>query len=317
MSDMRPAGGTVIVAGSINVDLIVGVRHLPTAGETVLGDRFVQQNGGKSANQAVAASRAGARVVMLGAVGDDDLGRSALDGLAAEGVDVSLCRRVHGEHTGLALIVVDDAGENQIAVAQGANARLDGSMIREQTTQLVPPRGAVCLLGFEVGDDAVLTAARWASGLGLRIILNPAPARPILDEVLDMRPLLTPNETEAAMLAGVSGPEAAARTLSERTGAPVIVSLGAEGTLLWTSGRSVRHPATPVTPVDTTGAGDALNGILAAELARGAGLEDALRWAMVGAALKTTRPGAQAGLPTREVIAAHMGAGHRMAEAGT
>lgn len=305
---MTEARETVIVAGSINVDLIVGVRHLPTAGETVLGDRFVQQNGGKSANQAVAASRAGANVVMLGAVGDDDLGRHALDGLSAEGVDVSLCPRLPGEHTGLALIVVDSSGENQIAVAQGANARLDGAIIRDQTAQLSPTPGAVCLLGFEVGDDAVLAAARWAVERGLRIVLNPAPARPILEEILAMGPILTPNETEAAMLAGVADPEAAAGVLSRWTGAPVVVSLGADGALLWRPEDVVRLPATPVTPVDTTGAGDALNGILAAELARGASLDEALRWAMVGAALKTTQPGAQAGLPTRAVIAAHLAA---------
>jgi ribokinase len=301
---MTAARHRVVVAGSINVDLIVGVRHLPTAGETVLGERFVQQNGGKSANQAVAASRAGAAVVMLGAVGDDHLGRSALDGLAAEGVDVSLCRQVPGEHTGLALIVVDAAGENQIAVAQGANARLDGAMIRGQTERLVVPPGAVCLIGFEVGDEAVLATARWAAGQGLRIVLNPAPARPIPDEVLALHPILTPNETEAAALAGDGDPEVAARILAERSGAPVIVSLGADGALLQDGRGTRRLPTIPVVPVDTTGAGDALNGILAAELAAGAELERALRWAVVGAALKTTQPGAQAGLPRREAIAA-------------
>jgi ribokinase len=245
---------------------------------------------------------------MLGAVGDDDLGRSALDGLSAEGVDVSLCPRLPGEHTGLALIVVDANGENQIAVAQGANARLDGAMVRGQTEQLAPPPGAVCLLGFEVGDAAVLAAAQWAVERGLRIVLNPAPARPIPAEILAAGPILTPNETEAAMLAGVADPEAAAGVLSRWTGAPVVVSLGADGALLWRPEGVVRLPATRVTPVDTTGAGDALNGILAAELARGASLEEALRWAMVGAALKTTQSGAQAGLPTRAVIAAHLAA---------
>jgi ribokinase len=305
---MTPGTGTVFVAGSINVDLIVGVPRLPTAGETVLGSRFVQQNGGKGANQAVAASRVGADVVMLGAVGEDGLGRSALEGLAAEGVDVSSCRRLKGEYTGLALIVVDAAGENQIAVASGANARLDAEMIWDQTAPLRPPAGSVCLVGFEVLDDAVLAAARWAAEHQLRIILNPAPARPIADEVLAMRPILTPNETEAEMLTGAADPEAAARILSSRTGAPVIVSLGADGALLWSDGRASRLVAAPVNPVDTTGAGDALNGILAAELARGAPLEEALRWAMVGAALKTTKAGAQAGLPTRAEIAARIAA---------
>ncbi len=304
--DMTAVGGMVIVAGSINVDLIVGVARLPTAGETVLGDRFIQQNGGKSANQAVAASRVGATVVMLGAVGGDDLGRSALEGLASEGVDVSSCRRLADEHTGLALIVVDAVGENQIAVAQGANMRLDAAMIRGQTAELRPAPGAVCLLGFEVPDDAVLAAARWAVGQGLRLIVNPAPARPLLDELLTLAPILTPNESEAELLTGSADPEAAAGILSAWTGAPVIVSLGAEGAVLSSGGQATRLPATKVTPVDTTGAGDALNGILAAELARGAPLEAALRWAMVGAALKTTRAGAQTGLPSRAAIAAHL-----------
>jgi ribokinase len=303
---MTEARGTVIVVGSINVDLIVGVSHLPGAGETVLGDRFVQQNGGKGANQAVAASRVGARVVMLGAVGGDELGRSALAGLALEGVDVSPCRRLADEHTGLALIVVDAAGENQIAVAQGANLRLDASMIRGQTEELHTPRGAVCLLGFEVTDDAVLAAARWAVQSGLRLIVNPAPARPLLDELLTLAPILTPNEGEAEHLTGSADPDTAAAILYERTKAPVIVSLGAQGAVLCTGGAATRLPATPVTPVDTTGAGDALNGILAAELARGAPLEEAVRWAMVGAALKTTKAGAQAGLPTRAEIAAYL-----------
>jgi len=296
----------VVVAGSINVDLIVGVPRLPGAGETVHGDRFVQQNGGKSANQAVAASKVGASVMMLGAVGSDDLGRSALAGLREAGVDVSSCRVVEGEYTGLALIIVDAAAENQIAVAPGANARLDAAMIEAEVAELEPTPETVCLLGFEVHDDAVLAAARWASSKGLRIILNPAPARPVLDELYALGPILTPNETEAEMLTGEPDPAIAARILSGRSGAPVIVTLGADGALLWADGAAERLPALRVEPVDTTGAGDALNGILAAELVGGAGLREALRWAMVGAALKTTKAGAQAGLPKREVIAEHV-----------
>ena len=303
MTDTRP---TVVVAGSINVDLIVGVPHLPAPGETILGDRFVQQNGGKSANQAVAASRVGAAVSMLGAVGNDDLGRSALAGLQEAGVDVSACRVIDGEHTGLALIIVDAAAENQIAVAQGANARLDAAMIEAEVAGLRPAPGAACLLGFEVGDDAVLAAARWASRQGLRLILNPAPARPVPHELYALGPILTPNETEAEMLTGKRDPQSAAQELARRSGAAVIVTLGAEGALLWADGRSERLPAMQVEPVDTTGSGDALNGILAAELAAGADLREALRWAIVGASLKTTKAGAQAGLPSREAIASHL-----------
>jgi ribokinase len=306
LMSMSDTNAAVIVAGSINVDLIVGVPVLPGAGETVLGSRFIQQNGGKSANQAVAAARVGAAVTMLGAVGGDDLGRSALAGLAEAGVDVRACRVVEDTYTGLALIVVDDAGENQIAVASGANGRLDGPMIEAEVAQLWPEVGTVCLLGFEVYDEAVLAAARWAAARALRIVLNPAPARPILEELLDFHPILTPNQTEAEMLTGEADPEAAARALSARSGAPVIVTLGAEGALLLDETGLERLPALPVEPVDTTGAGDALNGILAAELARGAELREALRWAMVGAALKTTKAGAQAGLPTREDIARHL-----------
>ncbi len=306
LTTMSDSGATVVVAGSINVDLIVGVPTLPQAGETVLGERFVQQNGGKSANQAVAAARVGAAVTMLGAVGEDELGRSALAGLQAAGVDINACRTVGDTHTGLALIVVDEAGENQIAVASGANARLDASMIEAQTASLRPPAQAVCLLGFEVPDEAVVAVARWAAGRQLRIIVNPAPARVLLDELLDLGPILTPNESEAVALSGQPDARTAARVLSERTGAPVIITLGAEGALLHQDGAVEHLPATPVEPVDTTGAGDALNGILAAELARGAELREALRWAMVGAALKTTQAGAQAGLPDREAIAARV-----------
>jgi ribokinase len=298
--------GTVVVVGSINVDLIVRVPSLPGAGQTVLGSHFIQQNGGKSANQAVAAARVGAAVTMLGAVGNDDLGRAALDGLAGGGVDVARCRVLDEVHTGLALIVVDDAGENQIAVASGANARLDAPMIESQVGGLEPDPGAVCLIGFEVGDGAVGAAARWAASRGLRVIVNPAPARTLRDELLACGPILTPNETEAVDLSGTSGAEAAAAALAGRTGAPVVVTLGADGALLLDGGASERLPATRVRVVDTTGAGDALNGIMAAELARGATLREALRWAMVGAALKTTRAGAQDGLPTRAAIAEHM-----------
>jgi ribokinase len=306
MMAKNDTSSTVIVAGSINIDLIVGVPSLPQAGETVLGDHFVQQGGGKSANQAVAAARVGASVAMLGAVGRDDFGRSALDGLEASGVDISACRVVGDAHTGLALIVVDAGGENQIAVASGANTRLDAAMVRAEIALLRPSPGAVCLLGLEVRDDAVVAAARWAAEHGLRIIVNPAPARALLDELVALHPILTPNRAEAEVLSGELRPESAARALAARTAAPVIVTLGADGALLHTEGKAEHLPALTVDAVDTIGAGDALNGILAAELAGGACLREALRWAMTGAALQTTTSGAQAGLPTRAAIAAHV-----------
>ena len=160
---------------------------------------------------------------------------------------------------------------------------------------------------LEIPLEAVIEAARIAAQAGVRVVLDPAPARELPDELLRNVSLLTQNETEAEMLSGERGAEAAARTLSRRTGAAVIVTLGGDGALLHEGDEAIRLPALRVEPVDTTGAGDALNGILAAELARGAGLQEALRWAMTGASLKTTVAGAQAGLPDRAAIAASLG----------
>lgn len=294
----------VVVVGSVNVDLIVRVARLPGPGETVLGGRFSEQDGGKGANQASAAGRVGAAVAMVAAVGRDAYGGRALDTLAADGVDVSACLRLDDASTGIALIVVDDAAENQIAVASGANARLDGAMVRTALEELDPQPGSVMLLGFEVGDEAVVAGAAVASQRGMEVILNPAPARDIPAVVLAARPILTPNAVEAGWLAGDADVARAAATLATRSGAPVVISRGADGVLLHDAGTVEFLPAMSVEPVDTTGAGDALNGILAAELARGASLRDALRWAMAGAALQVTSPGARAGLPTRPAIAA-------------
>jgi ribokinase len=299
----------VIVVGSVNVDLIVQVARLPGPGETVLGGRFTEQDGGKGANQATAAARVGAATAMVAAVGNDKLGERALGNLAAEGVDVSACSRLEGEATGVALIVVDESAENQIAVASGANARLDGAMVRAALQRLDPAAGAVVLLGFEVGDEAVIAAAQEADRRGLRTILNPAPAREIPAPVLALSPILTPNAVEAALLTAEDDPTRAAAILAARVRAPVVISRGAAGVLLHDGAAAEHLAATPVEPVDTTGAGDALNGILAAELARGADLRIALRWAMTGAALQVTRPGARDGLPTRDAIAARLTAG--------
>jgi ribokinase len=176
----------VVVVGSINVDLVVVVASLPAAGETVAGGRFARHGGGKSANQAVAAARLGAAVSFVGAVGDDEMGSAALDELASEGIDVSAVSRLP-EPTGVALIVVDAAGENQIAVASGANAAL-------VVESLDLSGDGVLLLGHEVSAAVVSTAARAAAEAGWPVVLNPAPARPLVDVPLAV---LTPNASEA------------------------------------------------------------------------------------------------------------------------
>jgi ribokinase len=286
----------VVVVGSINADLVVVTERLPAPGETVSGGRFARHGGGKSANQAVAAARLGAEVALIGAVGEDELGAAAVAELEAEGVDVSGVTRV-ADATGVALIVVDAAGENQIAIAAGAN----GALGAEHAPAL--DGDGVLLLGFEVGDAAVSAAAQAAAAAGWTVILNPAPPREIPAAVLAARPLLTPNAHEAARLTGADDPEAAARALRERTGAPVLVTLGADGVLVL-DGAAERIPAPRVDVVDTTGAGDTFNGALAAELAAGRRLGEAARFAVAAAALSTTGEGARGGMPRREEVAA-------------
>ena len=295
----------VVVVGSINVDLVVAVERLPAAGETVAGGRFAQHGGGKSANQAVAAARLGASVALVGAVGEDAMGDDAIAALEAEGIDVSGVARLDAP-TGVALIVVDAAGENQIAVASGANAALDPDHVNAELARLLgtappafPSRGIV-LLGHEVSPAVVAAAASAAHAAGWPVVLNPAPARALPDAALAV---LTPNTSEAAQLTGSDDPEAAARALADRTGAAVLITLGADGALLLEpDGEPVRLPATRVDVVDTTGAGDTVNGALAAELAAGRSLVDAARFALRAAALSTTAPGARGGMPRRAEV---------------
>jgi ribokinase len=294
----------VVVVGSVNADLVVAVRALPAAGETVAGGRFARHGGGKGANQAVAAARLGARVALVGAVGDDDMGSEALRELAAEGIDVAAVARLERAPTGVALIVVDAHGENQIAVASGANAELAAETVRSALGRLLARAPGVVLLGHEVPEEAVIAGAEAAAEAGWSVVLNPAPARALDERVLAARPLLTPNAAEAAQLAGEADPETAARVLQARTRAPVLVTLGGDGALLLVSGESRRLPAPAVEAVDTTGAGDTVNGALAAELAAGRPLEEAIRFALAAAALSTRAEGARGGMPRRADVEA-------------
>jgi ribokinase len=289
--------GAVVVVGSVNADLVVTVRELPQAGETVTGGTFARHGGGKGANQAVAAARAGARVSWVGAVGADDLGDEALRELQAEGVDVAAALRLDDVATGVAVIVVDERGENQIAVASGANAALTGKAVEAALSPLLTASGVV-LLGHEVPPEAVAAGAASARAAGWQAILNPAPARDLIDGLDSV--ILTPNADEARRLSGESDLDAAARVLRARTGAPVLVTMGADGALL--DGELL--PAPPVDVVDTTGAGDTVNGALAAGLAAGEPLRDAVAFALAAASLSTRVAGARAGMPRRDDVLA-------------
>ena len=290
------------MVGSANVDLTVRTTHLPAPGQTVAGESFSRQSGGKGANQAVAAAIYGARTRLIAAVGDDALADVIFDGLGAADVETGGVARLSGTATGVALIVVDAQGENQIAVASGANEALSASLVATALSTLEPPAGSVCLIGFEIGDAAVMAAAAWAIEAGVRLVVNPAPARPLPASLEGMAPILTPNRGEATALTGLADPGSAAAELRRRTGAPVVITLGAEGALILDEMGEMRSAALPVMPLDATGAGDAFNGILAAELAAGATLRSAVRWATIGGSLATRALGAQAGLPTRAAV---------------
>ncbi len=301
--------GRVVVVGAVNVDLVVAADRLPAPGETVVGPEVVRHGGGKGANAAVAAARAGAAVTLVGAVGDDDTGRAALDELRGEGVDVDGVAVLDGVATGVALIVVDAAGENQIAVGAGANGRVDPDRVRAALADALAGAGCV-LVSTEIPVEAVAAAVAAAIAAGVPCVLNPAPVLPGLADLLGpgaggRGPLLTPNAGELAALTGAGLPAARAAELAARTGAPVVVTLGGDGALVVGPGGEVDHlPPFPATVRDTTGAGDTFNGVLAAHLAADADLAAATRAANAAAALSVAHPGARAGMPTAGAVEA-------------
>jgi ribokinase len=300
--------GRVVVVGSVNIDLVISVTHLPAVGETVTGGRFARHHGGKGGNQAVAAARLGAPTSFVGAVGADAFGMEARAALEAEGVDVAELRKLDDHATGVALILVDATGENSIAVAGGANGALLGEHVGEAFERLRPDRSDVVLVGHEIPTATAIEALRRAKAAGATTIFNPAPASGVTPEALALTDVLTPNEGEAAQLVAGDGD---AETLGLELlgvlagGGRVLMTLGARGALL--SGRDGTDPipAPAVTAIDTVGAGDTLNGALAAALAAGLPMEVAARRAVTAASLAATREGAREGMPTaRELEAA-------------
>lgn len=302
--------GRVIVVGSVNVDLVVTTERLPGPGETVIGGRFARHHGGKGGNQAVAAVRLGAPTAFVGAVGDDAFAAEVRGALEAEGIDLRGLVTLPGESTGLALILVDAEGENSIAVAGGANAALTSVQVRAAFGRLVLRREDVVLVGHEIRTGATHEALRLARLAGATTILNPAPADALSPWTLALADILTPNEGELATL--TSG-EGSATTRAKRLLGPepgkraVLVSLGARGALVVVGDVAQAIPPHKVEVVDTVGAGDALNGALAAGLAGGLDLAEAARRAVVAASLAVTRAGAREGMPTAAELDATVG----------
>ncbi|MDC7122765.1 ribokinase [Cellulomonas fimi] len=293
-------GHDVVVVGSVNADLVLQVDRRPLPGETVLGQDAVTLPGGKGANQAVAAARLGASVAMVGAVGTDAHAAVALDLLTSAGVDLTHVRTVDGP-TGLAVVTLAGDGENSIVVVPGANAAVTPASVDAADAVLTGAR--VCVLQAEIPLGTVAHAARLAHDAGVRVLLNVAPATALRDDVVRLADPLVVNEHEAALLlghpldAGVEAAQGAAAELAGRGAASVVVTLGASGVVGHEHGAAWSWPAVPVEVRDTTGAGDAFVGALAAALAAGDPLRDAARFATRVAAASVTRLGAQPSYP--------------------
>ena len=306
----------VIVIGGLNTDFVAKGRSLPRPGETKDGETFLIGPGGKGANQAVAIARLGARVALIGAVGDDDRGRALVEIVRAEGVNVEHIRRIDTAPSGAAVIHVDERAQKQIFAVPGANHSLTVAHVRDALAALASVgrdfSRAIVLAQLEVPLECVETAFRWARENGATTVLDPAPAVPLSDTLLGMVDVLKPNGAEAGVLTGArvedrQSARAAARKLLARGVGAVAIAAGDEGNLIVTVAGEHWMPRIKVNAVDATGAGDAFAGTLATYLARGRTLVEAASFANAAAALKTTKVGAQAGLPREEEILALLG----------
>ena len=295
---------TVVVFGSINMDLVVRTPRLPTPGETLTGHTFFTAPGGKGANQAVACARLGAPTRMVGRVGDDLFGEQLRASLRSFGVQDDGVLTTPGP-SGVALIAVDDTAENTIVIVPGANGAVSIADIPRLERALDGARAL--LLQLEVPIETVVAAARAAHTRGVTVILDPAPALPLPDELYALADIITPNEHEAATLTGIAvrddqGAIAAARALIARGARRVAIKLGARGALTADTEGEQFWSSFTVTPVDTVAAGDAFNGGLAVALSEGRSFDEAIRWGLAAGALSVTRHGAQPSMPERNEV---------------
>jgi ribokinase len=296
---------SIVVVGSSNTDMIIKLDRIPKPGETILGGEFVTAAGGKGANQAVAAARAGGHVTFIARVGRDIFGDQAVAGFVKDRIDVEHIVRDKVTPSGVALIFVAKDGENSIAVASGANGRLSPADVKKARKTIAS--AAVVVMQLETPLGTVRAAAEIAAKAGVSVILNPAPAQRLPDELLRLVSILTPNETEAELLTGIkvddetSAGQAADRLLAR--GVPtVIITLGPRGAFVASEGLRKLIRGFPMRAVDTTAAGDVFNGALAVALAEGQTLEQAVRFANAAAAISVTRMGAQPSAPKRKKI---------------
>ncbi|MFH1885034.1 MAG: ribokinase [Planctomycetota bacterium] len=302
---IKPGKSKIVVVGSSNMDLVVKSPRIPAVGETILGEDFITTPGGKGANQAVAAAKLGAEVYFIAKLGDDVFAEQSLNNFKKEGVNTKYVIQTKEAPSGVALITVDDAGNNVIVVAPGADQMLSPEDVKRAESDITSSGALVAQL--EVPLETVEFAAQLANNCGVPFILDPAPAQELRPELLKMVDVLTPNETEAQILTGIEvtnedSARTAAKKLLEYGVKSVILTMGAKGFLLANDDRMESVPAVKVDAVDATAAGDAFTGSLAVGLAQGKTLADAALFANQVAALSVTKMGAQSSMPTREAV---------------
>jgi ribokinase len=296
--------GKIVVVGSSSIDLVVTSSKRPIAGETVIGESFHIIPGGKGANQAVAAARAGAEVEMVGAVGNDQFGDMVLDNFRKQGVSTTYMKPVTHKSTGIAHIVIAEE-DNSIVVVPGANSEVDRGLVDRAKGAI--KAASVVLLQLEIPLDTVMYVADLCKKWDVPVILNPAPATILPPDLMEKVTYLTPNEHECrAIFKDCAGVE----EILKRYPNKIIVSEGSRGARYFDGDRFVRVPALSVDVVDTTGAGDTFNGVFAVALAQGLPLKQAIRYGCVAASLSVTKLGAQGGMPTMEEIRKHVGDEH-------
>lgn len=296
---------SIVVFGSINMDLVARTPRLPAPGETLTGRVFQTHPGGKGANQAVACARLGAPTYMVGRVGGDVFGGILKTELKAAGVDETLVAVDSEVSSGVAIIAVDDAAENTIIVIPGANGNIGTDDLSRLEGALVNAK--LLLLQLEVPLEMVVAAAKMAQEKGVAVILDPAPAQELPEEIYSFVDIITPNETEAAFLVGFPVEEQkdaahAARELLDRGCRHAIIKMGGQGAYAAALAGGRFFPAIPVTAVDTVAAGDAFNGALAVALSEGKSFEEAVKWGVAGGAYAVTQEGAQPAMPNREAL---------------
>jgi len=295
----------IIVIGSSNTDMVIKSKKLPLPGETILGGTFLMNPGGKGANQAVAAARLGGNVTFVTKIGNDLFGSEAVALFSNENIDTRYIIKDPDNPSGVALITVDENGENSIVVAPGSNSKLTAYDIEEEVFETKPTD--IFVMQLEIPIGTVEFIAQKTSGKGNRVILNPAPARQLSDDLLSCLFLITPNETEAEQISGIkvidlSTAEKAATIIRKKGVKNVIITMGASGAYLQSDGVSKMIHVVPVKAIDTTAAGDVFNGAIAVAMSEGMDLENAVLFANKAASISVTRMGAQSSAPYRKEI---------------